>query len=486
MTCSSIKSASQTCPFGFASAGIVLARTLSSAPCIQGSTWSSSSRSVTVKSGCRAEFKVAMKVERPRIVIMTDIGQDPDDTQSLVRLLLYANDLNIVGIIPTYRPGNRPVASDIVRSVINAYDQDRPRLLLHDIRYPQGSTLLSYIRDGLNNNVPIGPGYDTAGSDHIIAKVDASTSPTWVLVWGGSRELAQAIYKVRSTRSASAFASFQKKLRVYSIGYSQYTPEPGDYLAANAKEMFWIFSAHYEEGTRSATFRGMYLLGDLSMQKEAWITANIKNKGSLGAMYPLNSTESGMKEGDTPSFLHVLPIGLSDPLLPKSGGWGGRYSKEPEYYATSTNLYTSRYQTETLFGVVDRRNSVARWRPAFQADFAARANWLVATFANANHPPDAKIVGSTALRLGSGTTVTLDARPSFDPDGDPLSYRWWIYKEVNPFAPTMAISNAASAVATLTAPSVRSTQTVHLILAVKDNGSPALTRYQRVILTIVP
>jgi hypothetical protein len=426
VNCSSVAGAPKTCPFGFEAARVDIFKQLSSAACILNSTWSHVPRSVTVQSGCRAQFKVTMKVDRPRVLILTDIGQDPDDTQSLIRTLLYANDLSIEGIVATYRP-SRPVASDIVRSVITAYDKDLPKLLLHDIRYPKANALLARVKDGLASNDPIGAGFDTAGSDHIIASVDASSQPLWVLVWGGSRELAQAIYKVRNTRSASSFVSFQNKLRVYSIDWSQYSAAPGNYLADNAKDMFWIVSDGYE-GTRTATFRGMYLLGDTSMQRSSWINDNIKNKGNLGALYPLNTTEDGMKEGDTPTLLHLLPTGLGIPTQPSRGGWGGRYANEPEYAAISTNIYTSRYQKDELGGIVDRRASVARWRPAYQSDFAARANWLVSAYADANHPPEARIDGGTTRTLRSGDLVSLDASSSDDPDGHDLTYRWWIYR----------------------------------------------------------
>jgi hypothetical protein len=484
VSCSSSGTSSRTCQFGFDAADVTVKRQQSAVACIKEATWTTNGRSVTVRNGCSAEFEVTMKSERPNVVILTDIGQDPDDQQSLIRALLYANDISLKAIIPTYRPG-KPVGTDIVRSTIAAYDKDLPRLQEHDIRFPRGEILLKRLKPGLATNERIGAGYDSEGSSYLINVVDTAEVPVWVLVWGGSRELAQALYRVRSARSASEFAAFQKKLRVYSISMSQYSPEPGNYIAANAKDMFWIISASYE-GTGTATFRGMYQLGDQSMQKEPWIVANIKNRGSLGALYPLNTTEDGMKEGDTPSLLHVLPIGLSDPSLPHQGGWGGRYSKEAIDGTAPENIYTSRYQKDTLNGLVDRKASVARWRPAYQADFAARASWLELAYADANHPPEAHIAGANRRTLRSGETMVLDARPSIDPDGDALAYRWWVYKENNPRAPDLIIANDRSAVATLTAPPVSSAQTLNVILEVRDSGSPSLTRYQRVTLTIAP
>jgi hypothetical protein len=483
-TCNSIGTAPQTCQFGFDARTVELSRQLSSASCVRGSSWTATSTAVTVRSGCRAEFAVAMRFERPNVVILTDIGQDPDDQQSLIRTLLYANDISIRGIVPSYRPG-KPVGTDIARSVLAAYSRDLPNLRQHDIRFPTAALLEGRLKDGLNTNSRIGAGYDSPGSDHIISVVDTAEVPVWVLVWGGARELAQALYRVRTNRSASAYAAFQKKLRVYSISMSQYSPEPGDWIAANAKDLFWIVSASYE-GTGTATFRGMYQLGDQSMQKAAWITANIRSRGSLGAIYPLNTNQDGMKEGDSPSLLHVLPTGLSDPDLPKGGGWGGRYAKESANANISKNIYTSQYEKDTLLGVTDRKATVARWRPAFQADFAARAAWLELSYAAANHPPDAKMALPDRVTVRSGARVVLDATPSFDPDGDALSYKWWVYREASTYKASVSIASNASRVASLKAPTVTSNQTIYVILEVKDNGSPSSTRYQRVTLTVTP
>jgi hypothetical protein len=421
----------------------------------------------------------AAEVKRPLAIVLTDIGQDPDDQQSLVRLLLYSNDISIQGILPTYNPRG-PVRTDIVNSVIAAYGKDLPSLRRHDSRYPTADLLRGRVRNGLNVNNRVGAGYSSAASKHIIYMVDRAAEPVWILVWGGTRELAQAIYDVKATRSNAAFIAFQRKLRVYSISLSQYSPEPGQYLLDNAKEMFWIASIEHD-GSRSATFRGMYMLGDNSMQSADWMRANIINRGNLGRMYPLNTTENGLKEGDTPSILHILPIGLNDPELPKGGGWGGRYTKEDEYYKISKNLYTSKYQLDRVGGTSSRRMSVARWREAYQADFAARARWLEVGFAQANHPPVVNVNGATTITARPNQSVTLDATGTRDPDGNFLSYRWWVYDEPTGYNGEIRIVNDRSAKATLVTPNVVLANRIHVILEVKDSGSPALTRYQRIM-----
>ncbi|HEX2526957.1 MAG TPA: REJ domain-containing protein, partial [Geminicoccus sp.] len=161
--------------------------------------------------------------------------------------------------------------------------------------------------------------------------------------------------------------------------------------------------------------------------------------------------------------------------------------KESAYYNNiSKNIYTSQFAKDTLNGVTDRKLSVARWRPAYQSDFAARAEWLEQSYAEANHPPDARIVGANSRTVRSGDTVTLDAGPSSDPDGDSLSFKWWVYKEASSYSGNVTISSNTNRKASLKVPGVSSQKDLHVILEVKDSGSPSSTRYQRVVLTMNP
>ncbi|HEX2529832.1 MAG TPA: hypothetical protein VHL31_26515, partial [Geminicoccus sp.] len=83
-------------------------------------------------------------------------------------------------------------------------------------------------------------------------------------------------------------------------------------------------------------------------------------------------------------------------------------------------------------------------------------------------------------------TVTLDAGPSSDPDGDSLSFKWWVYKEAGTYPGNLSITNNGSRLATLKVPVVNSSYRISIVLEVKDSGSPSSTRYQRVILEVRP
>jgi hypothetical protein len=119
-------------------------------------------------------------------------------------------------------------------------------------------------------------------------------------------------------------------------------------------------------------------------------------------------------------------------------------------------------------------------------DFAARMDWCVKPYAQANHPPLAVVSGGGSRTVSAGQTVALDASGSSDPDGNGLTYSWWRYSEPSSYTGPLTISNGSAAVASFVAPSVSVPQTIHIILEVKDSGSPALYAHERVVVNVVP
>ena len=132
---------------------------------------------------------------------------------------------------------------------------------------------------------------------------------------------------------------------------------------------------------------------------------------------------------------------------------------------------------------------LARWTDAIQNDFAARADWCVKPFDEANHPPVVKLANPLDIEVRPGEEVSLTARGTTDPDGDALSYHWWQYREAGTYEGTVGMerTDPGNPEVSLVVPAdAKAGQTIHIICEVTDNGTPPLTRYQRVVLTVRP
>jgi hypothetical protein len=441
-------------------------------------------------------------VPPPRLLVLTDISsltagvREPDDGQSLIRLLLYANELDIEGLVASSNLSHgQVVRPELIHEAIAAYAKVRPNLLLHDRRYPTADILRARVKAGqpiAGPKVPveasIGQGTDTEASRWIIQVVDRDDPrPVHIAIWGGSADLAQALWTVRRTRPPEAVAAFVARLRVHSV-YDQ--DSTGAWTKENFPGLFYI--------TRHHGVRGMYRGGDTALVSPEWVEKNVRNgHGPLGALYPNYDGGDiwsgrlgpvrGIKEGDTPSFLGLIPNGLNDPLHPERGGWGGRFVSENG----KDKRWTDARDEDDVPGAAGdpdpRMSAVWRWRPAFQADFAARLDWCVRPFPAANHPPRVRIAGAPERTVRPGDTIPLDASASTDPDKNRLTFSWSVYPQrasSSRLDPLPVIENAAGPVARFIAPRVAAPQTFPILVTVQDDGDPPLTRYGRVFVTV--
>lgn len=317
--------------------------------------------------------------ERPRLAVLTDIGGDPDDRQSMIRLMTYANEFEIELLIASAAgtPGELKEAvtrPDLIRAIIEAYGEVLPNLRRHAGNWPAADSLLAKVLSGNHRRGReyIGAGHDTPASRALVERIDAGSPerPLNITVWGGQTDLAQAFWRVKQDRGVPGFATFARKLRVYDIADQD---SLAVWMRIEFPGLFYILSkAPAGRDRREATFRGMYLTGDESLTSRAWIDEHVRNRGPLGALYPTQTWTAPnphgvMKEGDTPSWFFFLPAGGNDPSDPTKPGWGGRFVREDDGW----------YRDVRAGDGEDPRESVSRWRPDFQRDFARRMSWCV-------------------------------------------------------------------------------------------------------------
>jgi hypothetical protein len=425
--------------------------------------------------------------------VLTDIGGDPDDQQSMIRLMHHADEFDIEGLVASAAgvPGELKkdaVRPELIREIVGAYGEVRPNLLRHRPDFPDAKHLLDRVKSGnpVRGVKSLGAGHDTEGSRWLTAVVDRDDPrPVNVVIWGGSTELAQALWRVRNDRTPEQLRAFLGKLRVYAIGHQDDT---GPWINETFPDLFYVLAkAAPGRDMREGAYRGMYLGGDEALTSRDWVNLHLRHgRGPLGALYPTRTwtapnPHATLKEGDTPSWFFFLPTGLGDPAHPEWGGWGGRFRRE------RGGLY--RDATDTVGTVTDARATVWRWRPAFQAEFAARALWCVRPPAEANHPPVAVLNGDrtlAAVELAArpGATVRLSAAGSSDPDGDRLTYRWFVYPEAGTYGTAVPVADPAAEVVSLTVPADAAGKTIHVVLEATDRGSPPLTRYRRAFVTV--
>lgn len=451
--------------------------------------------------------------ERPQIIVTTDITNEPDDQESLIRLLLYANDLEIKGLI-----GSTGVwklsdpATHVIHECIDGYAEVWSNLLLHDTSYPSPE----YLHDiTVTGNQGYGMSHvserGSAGSRLIIKTVDEATTPVWLLIWGGANTAAQAIWTVAQTRSAEEFNKFKEKIRVYDLAGQD---DAGAWIAKNYPEIFLIRNVQAYKGMSFrfssnawAHTRG----GNESVVTRDWVRSNIQeNHGPLGRLYP---DALHIWEGDSPTYLYLLPNGLNNPEEQWQGSWGGRFTRQKqknvnivvqeyggapctkgcfinELPYTDYWLYADAEDTWTHEGhsYTNQWAPIFRWRTAFQHDFAARMDWCINDPDGANHPPVVVLDGDRGVKVkyvdaSPGDKLSFDAGQSKDPDGDEVSYHWWVYPEAGTYEGEVRIEGEKKSAAHLTVPPDLGENNIHLIVSVTDKGTPSLTRYRRVVVS---
>lgn len=461
---------------------------------------------------------------KPRVIILTDMGNEPDDQMSFVRLLLYANEMDFEALVATTSTWQKTkVQPEVMKKIVAAYGEVRPNLLKHASGWPEAAALEVLVLTGqpAYGMAAVGPDKMTPGAEAILRAADKNDSrPLWISIWGGANTLAQALQHAKATRTAADMDKLIAKLRVYAISDQD---DAGPWLRREFPNLHYIGKPSSPDSGEYATATWTGISGDVYYQNgqgadgstvtNEWLETNIRAKGPLGKLYPHFAF---IMEGDTPAFLFLTNNGLNSYRHPSWGGWGGRYLWRQAYGETRSmwtqggDMFPRVTSRDTVVGI-DGKNynsdqaTIWRWRTAFQHEFAARMDWTIKPFAQANHNPVVMVNGKDGtapltLEAEVGKPLTLDASASQDPDGNKLSFHWFHYEEAgftgrgtNLAGVTIAQGNTAKATVTATTacrpgwrPMNRACPTgiAHVILAVTDNGSPALTSYRRIILNV--
>ncbi|MDZ7899221.1 MAG: DUF1593 domain-containing protein [Arcicella sp.] len=448
-----------------------------------------------------------------RVIILSDIEADPDDAQSFVRLLLYANQIDIKGMIATTSCWQKTrVAPESIKKIVKAYGFVQPNLNKHEAGFPTEKELLLTTKQGLAKYgmLGVGKGQDSEGSDWIIKILeDNDPRPLHISVWGGANTLAQALFKIKETKTESETRRLVSKLRVYTISDQD---DSGIWMRNTFPELHYVVSPGDDYGSATWIAINSQIKGISNEEiSNKWLSQNIQQgHGLLGAAYP--DVSWGM-EGDTPAYLNLIENGLNNAEHPEWGGWGGRYelykpdfSKQKKgssgvpFEAETRAIWTNasdnyRHFIPNNFGRVvkldttqynNNKASLWRWRQDFQNDFAARMNWCVTEYKNANHAPVPVLKQPDEITVKSGQGFGLDASDTYDPDGDSFSYLWFDYPEAGTHKKPVKVSPENYNNVWVTAPTVEKKETIHIILKITDKGTPQISRYKRIIVTILP
>ena len=425
---------------------------------------------------------------KPRLVVCTDIAPadvEPDDMESMVRLMAYADMFEIEALITSVGWNCDPYPAEwaeYLQRVIEAYRKDVPKLMRRSGQqefmpleeenkqqsigywpsadYVKSRAVMGSIHGGIK---AIGADNDSPGSELLIRLADEDdTRPIYVAAWGGANTLAQAIWRVKQTRSAEELKKFVRKFRIYTITDQdmQYSMRMNRSYSSHMwlrKEFADDLQFVWDEGT----WQEQCELGKRHWQQHK---DNIQGRGALGGEYP---TYKWGVEGDTPSFLYVMPNGLNNPEDPHQCGWAG-YHERGMCADSLTTAWTSWQEPVRSISVGYKQ----RFYPDELNDFMARMQWAAEGKGNLN--PYIVIQNDTI------NSLSLDASKSFDPDGDNLQFSWWQQPEIG--KTKVKIEQADQPIATLRIPADAKGDTIHIICEVHDDGPYHLPAYRRIII----
>lgn len=476
-------------------------------------------------------------IERGRLIVLADMGNEPDEEQQIMHLLMCSSEMDIEGLVAvtgkflnpnSNNPAKQKLYPELFFHLIEGYEKVFANLLLHAPSYPHPDSIRKVIAIGQRGYgiEDIGAGKSSPGSELIIRQaLKPDARPLYIVVNAGSNTLAQALYDYDQTHTDEEMARFIKKLRVYENGAQD---NAGAWICHQYPDIEWIRSNYQTYCYGGPGVDGGFdnkgnsnELGPHCWQPYAytgigqhqWLLENIiGNHGPFGKYYPIRQFNGGgisfMEGGGTIPWLCLVDGGLSDIHHPEWGGWSGRFSREKSDTIWSKHqsvkkdedqfipfrMYTEVSDTwaDEALGVSysNQFAPVFRWREAFYNDFKCRMDWCKGNYANVNHHPIAVFENDSThaymhIIAKAGTRITLDAHRSFDPDNDPLTFHWFHYPEAGNNRERVPVENNNSPVAEFFVPEAPQGAQFHIILELSDtNPIGRLFAYRRVIIEV--
>ncbi len=471
------------------------------------------------------------KEEKHRLIILTDMENEPDDSQTMVKLLMYANEIDIEGLIAVSSCWLREnVYPESITDRVKAYGVVRENLRKHADGWPREEELLAKVAGGQKGfgMEAVGKGKSTEGSDLIIEVVDKDDPrPVYIAINAGANTLAQALWQVKNNRSQTEVKEFIDKIRVYDDSGQD---NAGAWICHTFPDIFYMRSRAQVFGFMGPSL-GAGPQPWKPLTQYEWTEKNIRRRhGVLGALYPqrihVNTDEKKgsldfMEGGGTTTWIGLVNKGLYHPEQISWGGWGGRFRwQKQEVPAGQDNVddmetpykpfrmypetedYSWQWHQEDekwnrFSGVnseIDYDQSIFiplwRWRDAYTRDFKGRMDWCVKDYEQANHHPVPVLFENeqrTILKVKAepGERLEFDASKSYDPDGDSLHYDWYIYPEAGTYTGEVEIDKIRKDKIKLNVPEDEDSAEIHLILEVTDDSEIVnLTSYRRIVIEI--
>jgi len=473
--------------------------------------------------------------QKVRTIVTTD--GEVDDMDSFIRMLLYTNEFKVEGLIYSssmwhYKGDGkgalftsempmtakmygaitdlRWVGTTWMQEMIDKYAKVYPNLIQHDPSYPTPEYLKSVIRVG-NIDFEGEMAKDTEGSD-FIKKIllDNNDQPVYVQMWGGTNTLARALKSIEEEyKSKPEWQSVYKKVSAKTIlyiildqdaAYKKYVEKswPDVKVIYNSRQ-FWclgyggvrIFPEPLKKYLSGEWFSKNIISGHGSLLETYYLWGDGRqiagdkehNQWNEEVMKKANMSKFDfLSEGDSPSYFHLLDFGLGQIENPSYGGLGGRFVQSPDVKSRwEDGKESADYNPFTQ--KQDATYSQVRWFGVLQNDFATRAEWCVKKYSEANHAPRVS-VENNQITAKAGEKIILKGSAT-DPDKNQLTYQWWQYAEAGTYPKTVDIQDKDKPVAMVSIPAdAVKGQTLHFILEVTDNGTPQLTRFQRIVVQI--